>query len=581
MAPKVLWLWELNLRAWEYLATLKSYVRNKNRPEGSIAEGYLAEECLTFCSRYLEDVETRFNRVGRNDDEGSTVAARLPIFSTQGRPFGKVVTETLDQETQHQTMIRDQNPRLRLWEIQRMHNEKFASWFGNYVQDLQLAEDEQLSEELRALARGPDDVGKRYREYIINGFRFHTREVERRRKSQNSGVVVTATTSFSSASDNNPVAGDIAYYGVLTDESCIDDVETYLQSETCDGQFQDDQGDISLVREDVQRTTIDTIDATTAQVEMAPTARNTGRALLEPDSNQSQEVNMNAAAVVQPLNEPVKRDHYDSDLPIEEQIHSPPDRVQADQWKELVKYWHEDAKKFYTKNKSSRAGQNIIYKKGKTPLAIVREAEAKNLGHDPSRAHIFLTCFSNVGKVSNEELRKKIEKMKELSEQVPEGELDSSGPNDVFSKAMGKEKSGSVRMYGLGSQANGANSSNTRVTSPNIPVTSPNQHSGSSTSTTQRGRVKVGDCVYFKSVANPIEVVGKWQIASMDPSTEVGGVELGVNWCEIDSCSIPIIWDEHLMRPYAFLKTVGNAIGTPIAWPISLVVRDDDDGFVE
>ncbi|KAG5521800.1 hypothetical protein RHGRI_034130 [Rhododendron griersonianum] len=40
----------------------------------------------------------------------------------------------------------------------------------------------------------------------------------------------------------------------------------------------------------------------------------------------------------------VKRDHYDSDLPIEEQIHSPPDRVQADQWKEIVKYWHEDAK---------------------------------------------------------------------------------------------------------------------------------------------------------------------------------------------------------------------------------------------
>ncbi|KAF7139861.1 hypothetical protein RHSIM_Rhsim06G0085100 [Rhododendron simsii] len=354
-----------------YLATLKSYVRNKNRPEGSIAEGYLAEECLTFCSRYLEDVETRFNRVGRNDDEGSTVAARLPIFATQGRPFGKVVTETLDQETlvkahqyvlfncdavdkfsnQHQTMTRDQNPRLHLWEIQRMHNEKFASWFGNHVQDLQLAEDEQLSEELRALARGPDDVGKRYTGYLINGFRFHTREVERRRKFQNSGVVVTATTtSFSSASDNNPVAGDIAYYGVLTDvielsyfggrkvvlfkcdwmsegknrrpdehgftlvnfarlvhvnepfvlasqvqqafyvedpldkgwhvvirttardafnmntESCIDDVETYLQSESCDGQLQDDQGDISLVREDVQGTTVDTIDATTAQV---------------------------------------------------------------------------------------------------------------------------------------------------------------------------------------------------------------------------------------------------------------------------------------------------------------------------
>ncbi|GMP78094.1 hypothetical protein CsSME_00034161 [Camellia sinensis var. sinensis] len=33
-----------------YLLTLKKYVRNRTHPEGSIAEGYLAEECLTFCS---------------------------------------------------------------------------------------------------------------------------------------------------------------------------------------------------------------------------------------------------------------------------------------------------------------------------------------------------------------------------------------------------------------------------------------------------------------------------------------------------------------------------------------------------
>jgi len=46
-----------------YLCRLKIYVRNKAYPEGSIAEGYLAEEALTFCSRYLhEGVETRLNR---------------------------------------------------------------------------------------------------------------------------------------------------------------------------------------------------------------------------------------------------------------------------------------------------------------------------------------------------------------------------------------------------------------------------------------------------------------------------------------------------------------------------------------
>jgi hypothetical protein len=45
-----------------YLRTLKGYVRNKACPEGSIAEGYILEECMTFCSRFFEDVGTKMNR---------------------------------------------------------------------------------------------------------------------------------------------------------------------------------------------------------------------------------------------------------------------------------------------------------------------------------------------------------------------------------------------------------------------------------------------------------------------------------------------------------------------------------------
>jgi hypothetical protein len=46
--------------------TLKRYLRNRARPEGSIAEGYIADECLTFCSRYMVDVETVYNKEPRN-----------------------------------------------------------------------------------------------------------------------------------------------------------------------------------------------------------------------------------------------------------------------------------------------------------------------------------------------------------------------------------------------------------------------------------------------------------------------------------------------------------------------------------
>nr|GEZ88618.1 hypothetical protein [Tanacetum cinerariifolium] len=44
-----------------YMKKLKDYVRNKAKPEGSIAKGYVAEEALTFCSHYLKGVEIRFN----------------------------------------------------------------------------------------------------------------------------------------------------------------------------------------------------------------------------------------------------------------------------------------------------------------------------------------------------------------------------------------------------------------------------------------------------------------------------------------------------------------------------------------
>ncbi|KAL7214822.1 hypothetical protein ACSBR1_027078 [Camellia fascicularis] len=49
-----------------YLLTLKQYVRNRARPEGSIAKGYLMEECMNFCAQYLNDVETKSSRPVRN-----------------------------------------------------------------------------------------------------------------------------------------------------------------------------------------------------------------------------------------------------------------------------------------------------------------------------------------------------------------------------------------------------------------------------------------------------------------------------------------------------------------------------------
>jgi hypothetical protein len=62
------------------LCTLKRYVRNRARLEGSIAEAYIADECLTFCSKYMDDVETRFNRKPRNMGFSNEDAYNVDVF---------------------------------------------------------------------------------------------------------------------------------------------------------------------------------------------------------------------------------------------------------------------------------------------------------------------------------------------------------------------------------------------------------------------------------------------------------------------------------------------------------------------
>ncbi len=65
-----------------YLRKLKSYVRNKGRPEGSMAEGYITEECVTFCARYLsQDIEGSKTAL-KEDDAVNEPISMLPRLGT-------------------------------------------------------------------------------------------------------------------------------------------------------------------------------------------------------------------------------------------------------------------------------------------------------------------------------------------------------------------------------------------------------------------------------------------------------------------------------------------------------------------
>ena len=69
------------------------------------------------------------------------------------------------------------------------------------------------SDELIALARGPNKIIIRYNGFIINGFKFYTKDREKFRKTQNSGVMVEADgkTYYGALKD----IYELDYYGIF------------------------------------------------------------------------------------------------------------------------------------------------------------------------------------------------------------------------------------------------------------------------------------------------------------------------------------------------------------------------------
>ena len=78
---------------------INSYVCNKSHPKGPIAEGYIVEECTTFCSIYLHDVETKYDYEERNYViENNITNGGLTIFKCMRCTIGKSTSCVLSTE---------------------------------------------------------------------------------------------------------------------------------------------------------------------------------------------------------------------------------------------------------------------------------------------------------------------------------------------------------------------------------------------------------------------------------------------------------------------------------------------------
>ncbi|KAL4038146.1 hypothetical protein IC575_001753 [Cucumis melo] len=217
--------------SWMYpiersLRTLKQYVRNKARPEGSIAEGYVMNESSTFCSRYLRGIETRFTRDDRNDDTivENEVIGDFEIFKQKVRPLGTLSVRAISEEEKrlfHWYILNNadeiseyRKKHLRLqrrhaqysMDLYKIHERAFPEWFRAQV--LELRQSANLSNDFFSLAMGPSFDVRCYNGCIVGGVRFHTIELDSRCSTQNSGIMVIGESDASGTGDNN-------FYGVL------------------------------------------------------------------------------------------------------------------------------------------------------------------------------------------------------------------------------------------------------------------------------------------------------------------------------------------------------------------------------
>ncbi|GKE93012.1 hypothetical protein Tco_1574107 [Tanacetum coccineum] len=131
-----------------YMKKLKGYVRNKAKPEGSIAEGYVAEEALTFSSHYFQDVTMKFNRPDRNVDPPPPTC-QFQVFRSLCKSIGlwSVIWFDAQELKKEIWYVLHNSPEIYMYRSQfkskfpnKDMKEEFPDWFGSQIKTHVLAQ---------------------------------------------------------------------------------------------------------------------------------------------------------------------------------------------------------------------------------------------------------------------------------------------------------------------------------------------------------------------------------------------------------------------------------------------------------
>ncbi|GJU54466.1 putative transposon, En/Spm-like protein [Tanacetum coccineum] len=231
--------WEVKLCGpicfrWMYpfercMKVIKGHVRNRNKPEGCIAEETIAEETIEFFSEYHKSMETigippdkhetYENEEGKPLSAGKSSEVSAELFQKAHLYVIQNTDEIVPYIERHKQVLKTENPGKRIAFLENEHSKSFAKWLREEVERELAIDKESVSETVRWISYGPRATVVKYDAYNINGYTFRTK-CHDGKVYQNSGVSVEAIDLH--ISKEVATTRQAYYYGVLQEIWVLD-----------------------------------------------------------------------------------------------------------------------------------------------------------------------------------------------------------------------------------------------------------------------------------------------------------------------------------------------------------------------
>ncbi|KAF7812219.1 uncharacterized protein G2W53_033195 [Senna tora] len=150
--------------------------------------------------------------------------------------------------------------------------------------------------------------------------------------------------------------------------------------------------------------------------------------------------------------------YYSETKSIAQVIGLPPERVEIQQWLEILLFWYsKDGQKRSAIGKANRSKQTTAHTAGTKSYAQHAYEMELNDGAPPSISKLYVKTHKRKdGRPVDEELARNIARLEELMSQCSDNSHGGSGgsiiweKNDIYSQVVGKDKYGYVRGLGFG-----------------------------------------------------------------------------------------------------------------------------------